>query len=141
MRDQIKLLLALYWQPIRAASRIIDEGRIWFAICAAILAIAAMQFGMSDTIHRFVQPSQIEAEQDDELPTQTPNGGPLVAILDLTLEPTATLKFLAALALAFVPAVSPIISLNRSHGSLVLLLTDDSIPLFNSLSFSTAAPC
>ncbi len=115
MRDQIQLLLGLYWQPVRAASRIIDEGRIWFAICAAVLAIAAMQFGTSDTIRKYIQPSQIDAEQDDELSAPTTSGDPLVAMLGLTLEPTATLKFLAALALAFVPAVVLIVTLNRSH--------------------------
>src|SRR5216683_3202564 len=90
MRDQIQLLLGLYWQPVRAASRIIDEGRIWFAVCAAVLAIAAMQFGTSDTIRKYVQPSQIEAEQDDELSTPTTSGDPLVAMLGLTLEPTGS---------------------------------------------------
>ena len=139
MRDQIQLLLALYWRPVRAASRIIDEGRIWFAIFAAVLAIVAMQFGTADTIQKYVQPSQIEAEQDDELSTQTLSGDPLVAMLDLTLEPTATLKFLAALALAFVPAVVLVITLNRSHESFAVMPRKDYLPLLNCLLLSVAA--
>src|SRR5260370_29855328 len=139
MRDQIQLLLALYWRPVRAASRIIDEGRIWFAIFAAVLAIVAMQFGTADTIQKYVQPSQIEAEQDDELPTQTPSGDPLVAMLGLTLEPTATLKFLPALALAFLPAVVLVITLSRSHESFAVVLRKDYLPLLNCLLLSVAA--
>lgn len=139
MRDQIQLLLALYRQPIRAASRIIDEGRIWFAICAAVVAIAGMQFGMSGAIQKHVQPSHIVTEQDDEPSAQTTGSEPVAAILGMTLEPTATLKFLAALALAFVPAVVLVITLNRSHESFAVMLRKDYLPLLNCLLLSVAA--
>jgi len=138
MRDQIQLLLALYWQPVRAASRIIDEGRIWFAICAAVVAIAGMQFGMSGAIQKYVQPSHIVTEQDDERSAQPTSSAP-AAMLGLTLEPAATLKFLAALALAFVPAVVLVITLNRSHESFAVMLRKDYLPLLNCLLLSVAA--
>lgn len=37
--EQLQLLLMLYVRPVRAASRIIDRGRIWFALCAALLVL------------------------------------------------------------------------------------------------------
>jgi hypothetical protein len=36
---QFELLAALYWTPVKAASRIIDEGRLWFAVVVAGLAL------------------------------------------------------------------------------------------------------
>jgi Flp pilus assembly protein TadD len=37
--EQLQLLLTLYVRPVRAASRIIDHGRLWFAVCAALLVL------------------------------------------------------------------------------------------------------
>jgi Flp pilus assembly protein TadD len=45
IREQLRLLLTLYCQPVQGASRIIDEGRFWFALCAAALALALLQAG------------------------------------------------------------------------------------------------
>ncbi len=35
--EWIKLLAGLYWSPLKTACRIIDEGRLWFAVFAAWL--------------------------------------------------------------------------------------------------------
>jgi len=43
IREQIGLLWTLYRRPIQGASRIIDEGRIWFALGLALLALAGFQ--------------------------------------------------------------------------------------------------
>ena len=43
LRRQFELLAALYWTPVEAASRIIDEGRLWFAVVAAGLALVWMR--------------------------------------------------------------------------------------------------
>ena len=43
IRQQIKLLSGFYWRPAKAASGAIDEGRLWFAVLAAIVALAAVQ--------------------------------------------------------------------------------------------------
>jgi tetratricopeptide (TPR) repeat protein len=43
LRRQFELLAALYWTPVKAASRIIDEGRLWFAVVAAGLALVWMR--------------------------------------------------------------------------------------------------
>ncbi len=42
VRQQISLLLRFYWQPTKAASRTIDEGRLWFAVLAAAAAFTGL---------------------------------------------------------------------------------------------------
>lgn len=37
--EQLRLLLTLYARPVRAASGIIDRGRLWFAVCAALVVL------------------------------------------------------------------------------------------------------
>ena len=44
--EQIQLVLMLYVHPLRAASRIIDRGRIWFAVCAALLVLVTVPGGL-----------------------------------------------------------------------------------------------
>jgi len=43
--EQLQLLVTLYVRPVRAASRIIDHGRLWFALCAAFLVLVAIPGG------------------------------------------------------------------------------------------------
>src|SRR5580704_126403 len=40
---QIELLIGFYRSPAKTASRIIDEGRLWFAVIAAALALVCMR--------------------------------------------------------------------------------------------------
>lgn len=44
--EQLQLLLNLYVRPVRAASRIIDHGRLWFALCAAFLVLVGIPGGV-----------------------------------------------------------------------------------------------
>jgi tetratricopeptide (TPR) repeat protein len=44
--EQLQLLVALYVRPVRAAGRIIDHGRLWFALCAAALVLLLMPGGV-----------------------------------------------------------------------------------------------
>jgi tetratricopeptide (TPR) repeat protein len=44
--EQLQLLLSLYVRPVRAASRIIDHGRLWFALCSALLVLLAVRGGV-----------------------------------------------------------------------------------------------
>ena len=37
--EQLRLLLMLFVRPVRAASGIIDRGRLWFAVCAALVVL------------------------------------------------------------------------------------------------------
>lgn len=41
--QQLGLLISLYTSPLKAASRIIDEGRLWFAVIAAALPLIWMR--------------------------------------------------------------------------------------------------
>src|ERR1700693_5083107 len=43
LRQQIQLLVGLYWSPVKATSRIIDEGRLWVSVIAAALALVWMR--------------------------------------------------------------------------------------------------
>jgi len=44
--EQLQLLITLYARPVRAASRIIDHGRLWFAVCAALLVLVMVPGGV-----------------------------------------------------------------------------------------------
>ncbi len=44
--EQLQLLITLYARPVRAASRIIDHGRLWFAVCAALLVLVILPGGV-----------------------------------------------------------------------------------------------
>src|SRR5580698_632532 len=39
LREQLRLLFMLYIRPVRAASAIIDRGRLWFAVCASLAVL------------------------------------------------------------------------------------------------------
>lgn len=44
--EQLRLFFLLYVRPVRAASSIIDRGRIWFAVCAALLVLWILPAGV-----------------------------------------------------------------------------------------------
>jgi len=107
--EQLQLLFTLYRRPVKAASRIIDTGRLWFALCVALLVSAALGFASFP-------------------------GAPL-----LTLGPTAAIKVIAVLALLFVPAVVLVMTLYRSHESFPVMLRKDYLSLLNCVLLSLAA--
>jgi len=116
--EQLQLLILLYIRPVRAASRIIDHGRLWFALCAAALVLVAMPGGI------FVPDSP------------RPN---LFATIILTIAPTGVLKTIGATALAFVPAVMLVMTVYRSHESFPVMLRKDYLTLLNCVLLSMAA--
>jgi tetratricopeptide (TPR) repeat protein len=107
--EQLQLLFTLYVRPVRAASRIIDHGRLWFAVCAALLMLWAL-------------PNRAFARA-------------LVSAID----PAAVIRTIGALALAFVPAVILVITLYRSHESFPVMLRKDYLTLLNCVLLSMAA--
>jgi Flp pilus assembly protein TadD len=107
--EQLQLLLTLYVRPVRAASRIIDHGRIWFALCAALLVL----WGLPN--RAFVRG--------------------LMSVID----PAAVIRTIGATALAFVPAVILVMTLYRSHESLPVMLRKDYLTLLNCVLLSMAA--
>src|ERR1700685_2693008 len=107
--EQLQLLLTLYVRPVRAASRIIDHGRLWFALCAALLVLWG-------------------------LPNRAFARG-LMSIID----PAAVIRTIGATALAFVPAVILVMTLYRSHESFPVMLRKDYLTLLNCVLLSMAA--
>ncbi len=107
--EQLQLLLTLYVRPVRAASRIIDHGRLWFALCAALLVLWGL-----------------------------PNGAFARALMS-AIDPAAVIRTIGATALAFVPAVILVVTLYRSHESFPVMLRKDYLTLLNCVLLSMAA--
>src|ERR1700733_6304585 len=107
--EQLQLLFTLYVRPVRAASRIIDHGRLWFALCAALLVLWG-------------------------LPNRAFARG-LMSVID----PAAVIRTIGATALAFVPAVILVMTLYRSHESFPVMLRKDYLTLLNCVLFSLSA--
>jgi tetratricopeptide (TPR) repeat protein len=122
--EQLQLLLTLYVRPVRAASRIIDHGRLWFALCAALLVLVVLPSGV------FV-PTPVAA--------QVPPANGFVRTVMLALDPAAVVKMIGAIALAFVPAVILIMTIYRSHESFPVMLRKDYLTLLNCVLLSMAA--
>src|ERR1700689_2569708 len=100
--EQLQLLLMLYVRPVRAASRIIDHGRLWFALCGALLVLVLLPVGVF-------------------------------------LPGRAVVMTIAAIALAFVPAVILIMTVYRWHESFSVMLRRDYLTLLNCILLSMAA--
>jgi tetratricopeptide (TPR) repeat protein len=107
--EQLQLLLTLYVRPVRAASRIIDHGRLWFAVCAALLVLWGL-----------------------------PNGAFARGLIS-AIDPAALIRTIGATALAFVPAVILVMTLYRSHESFPVMLRKDYLTLLNCVLLSMAA--
>jgi tetratricopeptide (TPR) repeat protein len=107
--EQLQLLLTLYVRPVRAASRIIDHGRLWFALCAALLVLWGL-----------------------------PHGAFARALMS-AIDPAAVIRTIGATALAFVPAVILVMTLYRSHESFPVMLRKDYLTLLNCVLLSMAA--
>jgi Flp pilus assembly protein TadD len=107
--EQLRLLLTLYVRPVRAASRIIDHGRLGFALCAALLVLWGL-----------------------------PNGAFARALLS-AIDPAAVIRTIGATALAFVPAVILVMTIYRSHESFPVMLRKDYLTLLNCVLLSMTA--
>src|SRR5271169_6493233 len=111
--EQLQLLFMLYVRPVKAASRIIDTGRFWFALCFALLALVGVQAGgyrAAQSADLLLKSSRQAAAQ--ERPAQHPNATvddddaaapPAAVNRDLfsrtflmVFSPTASLKVLGA---------------------------------------------
>ncbi|HTB20098.1 MAG TPA: tetratricopeptide repeat protein, partial [Bryobacteraceae bacterium] len=113
--EQLQLLLTLYVRPVRAASRIIDHGRLWFAVCAALLVLVALPGGVFLPVdHR-------------------PN------LLNVAIDPSSAIKMLGAIALVFVPAVILVMTVYRWHESFAVTLRRDYLSFLNCVLLSMTA--
>ncbi len=108
----------LYVRPVRAAGGIIDRGRFWFALCAALLVLLLMPSGIF--LPAGVRPS-------------------LFATIILAIAPTSVIKVLGTIALVFVPAVILIVTIYRWQESFAVMLRRDYLTLLNCVLLSMAA--
>jgi tetratricopeptide (TPR) repeat protein len=115
--EQLKLLLLLYVRPAKAASGIIDRGRVWFAVVAAFLALA-------------LAPRQVILPRFDS---------PLASVILVAIQPISSLRILAAVALAYVPAAILVMTVYRWHESFSVMLRRDYLTLLNCVLLSIAA--
>src|SRR5271167_4430890 len=118
LREQLQLLFTLYVRPVRAASRIIDRGRFWFALCAALVVLAIIPGGA--------------------FAPATPRPS-LFVVLILAVAPTSVLKTIGAIALAFVPAVILVMTIYRWRESFSVMLRRDYLSFLNCVLLSMAA--
>src|SRR5258708_5961267 len=166
IRDQIGLLLALYRRPIQGASRIIDEGRIGFALVAALLALAGLQtefvsmvrHGASSAVQQAHVQHPVNPEEEDGDDTARGEAMALIQIAELlrplgphlasllamgiwlaAQDSALVLKAIGGLALAFVPAAILAITLHRSHESFPVMLRKDYFSLLNCVLMCVAA--
>jgi tetratricopeptide (TPR) repeat protein len=107
--EQLQLLLMLYARPVRAASRIIDHGRLGFAVCAALLVLWGL-----------------------------PNGA-FARGLTSAIDPAAMIRTIGATTLAFVPAVILVMTIYRARESFPVMLRKDYLTLLNCVLLSIAA--
>src|SRR5271170_556283 len=118
MGERLQLLLTLYARPVRAASGIIDRGRFWFALCAALLTLVLMPAGLF--LPAGSRPS-------------------LFATMVLAIAPSSVVKVLGSIALAFVPAVILVMTVYRWQESFAVMLRRDYLTLLNCTLLSMAA--
>lgn len=115
--EQFQLLFLLYVRPVQAASRIIDRGRIWFAVVAALLALA-------------FSPGRVI------LP---PGSSPAAQIILAAIQPISSLRILGAIALAYVPAAILTMTVYRWRESFAVMLRKDYLTLLNCVLLAIAA--
>jgi TolA-binding protein len=79
LRDNLLALLLLYIRPVTAIGRILDQGRIWFAVVVAILVSVALHTsdGMNPVVrqdsHKVAkQAKEVDEEAAPQPPEQTP---------------------------------------------------------------------
>jgi tetratricopeptide (TPR) repeat protein len=107
--EQLQLLFTLYVRPVRAASRIIDHGRLGFALCAALLVLWGL-----------------------------PHGAFARGLMS-AIDPAAVIRTIGATALAFVPAVILVMTIYKSHESFPVMLRKDYLTLLNCVLLSMTA--
>jgi tetratricopeptide (TPR) repeat protein len=162
--DQFRLLLKLYRNPLAAFSNIIDEGRVIFAVCAAIAAMLLLQVPREIEVNRTIAwaqsyaaahkaeidaaRSQIEQnasagdEEEDEDEYEPPSSrARLTAAVDqfTAVAPYHYFPGLSAIALCFVPIVILVISSWQSLGSFGRILSRDYLALLVCVLFAWTA--
>ena len=152
--SQIVLLLRLYISPLKTFSKIVDEGRLFFAVIAALAAVFALQMPRTveyqrqaaETYSRILKEKRAQAaskaaeadvadetDEADEAPIpRLPFGTvsiPEAAERFTARSPSHYFPALLALALCFVPAAILIVTLWESIGAFSTILFRDYLAL------------
>lgn len=161
--NQISLLLHLYVRPLKAFSRILDEGRIAFAAVVAIAVVLALQLPRvaeyryerykalvcafnghvkdpSDAVKD--PPIASELDDDDALALASLVGPPLIQRIAERLagvNPTEYFTPLVSIALCFVPVGILVLTKFEAIGSFSMVLQRDYSPLLACSLFAWAA--
>ena len=70
--EYLKLYLSLYVSPLRAMSRIIDEGNWWHGALVAIVVSLLFQFTVSNFLHNTYEVAPISATELAQRPKIAP---------------------------------------------------------------------
>ncbi len=156
VRDNVQILLELYYRPLRALGSILDRGSVLFAVFAAVainLLVGVVMSGLVDRIPpdpAFRQPAATlqEAQQrqlDDDAIAQI-NGGPLrqfrvpggPLIYD-SPSPVSAVSTLIPLAVFFVPVAVIITAWWEGLGGAGVVLRRDYMPMLACALMTWAA--
>jgi tetratricopeptide (TPR) repeat protein len=131
----LKLLLHLYRRPFSAAGRILDEGRLAFAICAAIITALLVHVPAKDRSReqlRIESAAELSNAANEEIAGEESRRPAVLSravAAMISLDPGSTFGALVAIALIYVPACIFTLVLWESPGSFSTILLRDYLPL------------
>jgi len=121
--ENIAALFLFYIKPVSAISRILDRGRLWFAVVAAL----ATSFLVHSLQPQYAQP-QYEQLEGLPLPPTPPPVLERALSQWIAIDPSSSFAPLVALALAFVPLIIAIRAVS-GFGSFGVLMRSDYLSL------------
>jgi tetratricopeptide (TPR) repeat protein len=142
--ENLLALLMLYARPVAAISRILDRGRLWFAIVAALIVSGLVH--LPDTATLQTNPAAMQAgkttpaNQDDDEPKAPAASGFIesAAFSWIGLPPGGFIAPIGALALGFIPLIV-LLRAVTGYGSFSVLMRRDYMALLMCLLFIWAA--
>lgn len=148
IRENLTALFMLYFRPVAGISRILDHGRLWFAIVAAlavsfVVHIPAARFAAEVSHPRMVRvpaPSGEEAPEEATEPRPQPAGASHI-LWDAWASWIGFVSFFApigALALVFIPVVIFVRAVS-GYGSFSVLMRGDYLSMLLCVLMTWAA--
>jgi Tfp pilus assembly protein PilF len=125
MQKNFAALFLLYVKPMQAFGLILDQGRLWFSVIAAV--------GVSWLLH-----STDAGLVETVVPAPPPDMAVVLSLRLLSLAPASWLFPLAVIAIVLVPAVL-LIRAASGYGSFGVLMESDYLGLLNCVLMSWAA--
>jgi tetratricopeptide (TPR) repeat protein len=136
--DQIVSFFLLYPRPVTAISRILDRGRLWFALAAAIV-VALMLHAPDMTMRQPPREAAVEAAQVQQpAPPNPADIAQAAALRFISWEPGGYFAPLFAVVIILVPAVIAIRAFS-GFGSFGVLMRRDYMSMVICAAFAWAA--